>query len=184
MNRRENVAMTLACDLASELVRTFGGVRLRVFGTSMVPFLFPGDLIWIQKADLNGISTGEIVLFSREGRLIAHRVVAHAGSAEQTLLVTRGDRLNHDDHPVSSSEFLGRVTIAMERRNFMGHPSTSAIVPPSGALCTLSAIPPDKRDYRKVGICPRSSRPHSVRMIFLGLASLGQGNSPEVLVRL
>ena len=35
----ESASTTLACGLAGEIVRTFGQVRLRVFGTSMVPFL-------------------------------------------------------------------------------------------------------------------------------------------------
>jgi signal peptidase I len=116
MNRRENVAATLACGLAEEVVRTFGEVRLRVFGTSMVPSILPGDLISIQRAAASEISSGEIVLYTREGRLFAHRVVGRAGSAGQpfaaqgeSLLITRGDRLRYNDPPVSSSELLGRV---------------------------------------------------------------------------
>ena len=109
MNRPENVT-TQACGLAGDIVRTFGEIRLRVFGTSMVPSILPGDLISIQRASLSEISPGEIVLYSREGRLFAHRVVARAGSHDDPRLITRGDRLSHNDPPVSSSELLGRVT--------------------------------------------------------------------------
>jgi signal peptidase I len=109
MNRRENMAATLACGLAGEIVRTFGEVRLRVFGTSMVPSILPGDLISVQRAAVSEISSGDIVLYSREGRLFAHRVVGCAGRAEQSHLITRGDRLRYNDPPVSSSELLGRV---------------------------------------------------------------------------
>jgi hypothetical protein len=35
MNGSGNVSATLACGLAGEVVRTFGDVRLRVFGSSM-----------------------------------------------------------------------------------------------------------------------------------------------------
>ncbi len=110
MNRSESVSTTLACSLAGEVVRTFGEVRLRVFGTSMVPSILPGDLISVQSAALAGIFSGEIVLYSREGRLFAHRVVGRAGSHDDPRLLTRGDRLSHNDPPVSSSELLGRVT--------------------------------------------------------------------------
>jgi signal peptidase I len=110
MNPLENVATTQACGLAGDVVRTFGEVRLRVFGTSMVPSILPGDLIFIQRAHLSEISPGEIVLYSREGRLFAHRVVARAGSHDNLRLITRGDRLSHNDPPVLSSELLGRVT--------------------------------------------------------------------------
>jgi signal peptidase I len=114
MNRRENVAATLVCGLAGEIVRTFGEVRLRVFGTSMVPSILPGDLISVQRAGVSEIASGDVVLYSREGRLFAHRVVGCGGSADEALLITRGDRLRYNDPPVSSTELLGRV-ISIER---------------------------------------------------------------------
>jgi signal peptidase I len=110
MSGPQNVSTTLACGLAGEIVRTFGGVRLRVFGTSMVPSILPGDLISVQRVDLSEISTGEIVLYLRDGRLFVHRVVAHAGNQDHPRLITRGDRLSYYDPLVSSSELLGRVT--------------------------------------------------------------------------
>ena len=108
--KRPEKATTLACGLAGDVVRTFGGVRLRAFGTSMAPSILPGDLISVQRAGLSEIFPGEIVLFSREGRLFAHRVVARAGSHDDPRLITRGDRLSHNDPPVSSDELLGKVT--------------------------------------------------------------------------
>ena len=113
--------MELACGLAEEIVRTFGEVRLRVFGTSMVPSLLPGDLVSIHRASLEDISPGEVVLFLRKGRLFVHRVVdrkvvATADRREESYLITRGDRLCHEDPPVSSLELLGRV-VCVERGN-------------------------------------------------------------------
>lgn len=110
MRKPENARTTLACGLASDVVRRFGGVRLRVFGTSMVPSILPGDLISVQRANVCEISIGEIVLYSRDDRLFAHRVVARAGSHDDPRLITRGDRLSHNDPLVSSLELLGRVT--------------------------------------------------------------------------
>jgi signal peptidase I len=114
-----NASMELACGLAEEVVRGFGEVRLRVFGTSMVPSILPGDLVLIQRAGLCDISRGEVVLFLQKGRLFVHRVVGHRIAAtsdgpEETCLITRGDRLRHTDPPVSSGELLGRV-VSIER---------------------------------------------------------------------
>src|SRR5258707_2692787 len=100
-----NVSIELACGLAEEVVRTFGEVRLRVFGTSMVPSILPGDLVSIHRASLNDISPGEVVLFLRKGRLFIHRVVNRkvietTDSPAESCLITRGDRLRHDDPPV------------------------------------------------------------------------------------
>src|ERR1700688_4923956 len=116
-----NASVELACGLTEEVVRTFGTVRLRVFGTSMVPSILPGDLVLIHKASLNDISPGEVVMFLQKGRLFVHRVVdrrvaATSGGPVEPCLITRGDRLRHDDPPVSSPELLGRV-VSIERDN-------------------------------------------------------------------
>jgi signal peptidase I len=115
MSGRENVAATLACGLTGDIVRTFGEVRLRVFGTSMVPAILPGDLISVQRAGVPEISIGEIVLYSRDGRLFVHRVVGAARLSDEARLITRGDRLRYDDPAVSSAELVGRVS-CVERR--------------------------------------------------------------------
>jgi len=113
--------MELACGLTEEVIRNFGEVRLRVYGTSMVPSILPGDLVLIQQATLNEISQGEIVLFLRTGRLFVHRVVSQSAKStvegiEEAFLITRGDRLLEDDAPVCPSELLGRV-VCVERDN-------------------------------------------------------------------
>lgn len=113
----------LGCELAAEVVRRFGSLRLRVTGTSMAPAVQPGDLLSIRRADLEEVSPGEIVLFTRHGRLFAHRVVARDSASPEPRLLTRGDRRLKNDPPVSSSEFLGRVTSIErgERRFFSPH---------------------------------------------------------------
>jgi signal peptidase I len=131
MNAREN-----ACKaLVDEVVRSFGEVRLRVLGTSMVPAMLPGDLVSIRSASVDEISVGQVVLFLQNGRLFVHRVVGRnrvspAGDPEEHYLITRGDRLRHDDPPVFSREVLGRV-VSIERDHrhigFAPHGSNSLI---------------------------------------------------------
>jgi signal peptidase I len=127
MTARGNVSKAVACGMAEEVVRAFGKVRLRAFGTSMVPSLLPGDLISIERANLCEILPGEIVLFSQSGRLFVHRVVSHSRNLDTACLITRGDRLCHNDPPVFSSELLGRV-VSVER----GNQQVRSIAPPSG----------------------------------------------------
>lgn len=115
-----NASMETACGLAEEVVRTFGEVRLRVFGTSMAPAMLPGDLVTIRRAAPEEVSAGDVVLFLKDGRLFVHRVVSHKVTAParndygEAHLITRGDRLRHNDPPVSSQELLGRV-VCVER---------------------------------------------------------------------
>jgi hypothetical protein len=104
----------IARVLAEEILRTFGQVRLRAFGTSMVPSILPGDLILVQRVVLHDISLDDVVLFSQGGRLFLHRVVKRhittlSESPSESRLITRGDRLCHDDPAIGSFELLGRV---------------------------------------------------------------------------
>jgi len=101
------------CDLAGQVLRTFGTLSLQVTGSSMLPSLWPGDLLLIHRQDFGQISTGDIVLFARQGRLFAHRVVSPAGKRGHQLLITQGDALREPDPPISSAELLGRVSLVL-----------------------------------------------------------------------
>lgn len=117
--RKGNTSLDLACGLTEEIVRTLGEVRLRVTGTSMVPSILPGDFVSVHRASPQEISPGEVVLFSRNGQMIIHRVVdrklaATENGRGESCLITRGDRVLENDPPVSSIELLGRV-VSIER---------------------------------------------------------------------
>ena len=50
-------------------------VRLRVHGESMLPALWPGDVVEIASCSPEDVRPGEIVLALRDGRLFLHRFV-------------------------------------------------------------------------------------------------------------
>src|SRR4030095_8213006 len=75
--------------LAAEVLGCFGELQLRVIGSSMFPSVRPGDVLTIRRCAMSAVESGAIVLFTRDGRLFAHRVVAR----RNTHLVTRGDAL-------------------------------------------------------------------------------------------
>lgn len=93
------------CDLIAEVTRTFGESRLKVTGCSMLPSVHPGDVLSIRRKSLAELSLGEIVLFHRNGGLVAHRIVGKTKSH----LFTRGDSLSHQDSPVGEDEVVGQV---------------------------------------------------------------------------
>ena len=135
MERLKEASDALGRELAAEVVRRFGRVRLLVSGTSMVPAVLHGDLISVERAGIGGISPGEIVVFAREGRLVTHRVVDRAGSPGVAYLVTCGDRTRRNDAPILPAELLGRVT-SIER----GHrpvPRRRWLRRPERMLCRL-----------------------------------------------
>src|SRR5271157_4251003 len=82
------------------------GVRLRVYGESMLPALWPGDVVEIASYPLEDVRPGEIVLALRDGRLFLHRFVARC--APNSFLLC-GDSMSAPDPPYLSGAFLGRL---------------------------------------------------------------------------
>jgi signal peptidase I len=95
----------VASELAATSLRQHGKLRLRVTGSSMLPTICPQDILLIRRCQLEAAVEGDIVLFTRDRRLFAHRVTARRGAA----LVTQGDGIGRADAPVDAAEFLGKV---------------------------------------------------------------------------
>jgi Peptidase S24-like len=101
-------------NLAIEVLRRSGSLRLTAFGYSMLPTLFPGDILTVKAESLPAIQTGDVVLFTRQGRFFIHRTLRRMQAGPATMLLTRGDSLPHPEEPVSAEELLGRI-VSVER---------------------------------------------------------------------
>jgi signal peptidase I len=95
------------CELAGELLRLSGSLRLQVNGWSMLPAVRPGDTVMVRSATSKEVSEGDIVLFGRDRRLFVHRVDNKGADGR---IITRGDAMAHTDPPVSEGELLGRIS--------------------------------------------------------------------------
>lgn len=100
-----HLLQTACCDLVAEVVRDAGSASLRVTGLSMLPAIRPGDVLQVEHQAPEELRPGQIILYSRNGKLTAHRIVSIAGG----YFLTRGDRLPTCDLPVRSREVIGRV---------------------------------------------------------------------------
>jgi hypothetical protein len=111
--------------LAADALRHSGRLRLRVHGESMLPSLWPGDMVEIASCSLQDVQPGEIVLALREGRLFLHRLVA----TKPEGFVLRGDSMPGPDAQFPGEALLGRLApdAQKERRN-------SALSRPLGLL--------------------------------------------------
>jgi hypothetical protein len=105
-------AHALKCELAGEVLRSFGTLRLQVTGCSMLPSVMPGDTLVVERIFINAAAEGDIVLFSRSRRLFAHRVIAKR-EAKNAAILTRGDAMPALDPPVAESDLLGRVSFIL-----------------------------------------------------------------------
>jgi len=95
--------------LAAELLRTSGTLRLAALGHSMLPTLWPGDVLNVEARSIDQVQVGDVVLFMRENRFFIHRVLQKDNNNSVHRLLTRGDAMPEGDEPVTAEELLGKV---------------------------------------------------------------------------
>lgn len=76
----------------------------------MLPSVFPGDTLIIDRTDPAAVRDGDIVLVARNGRLFAHRLMETPAGTGAGSITTRGDSMALADPPVSENNLLGRVS--------------------------------------------------------------------------
>jgi signal peptidase I len=111
---------SIKCDLAGQVLRAGGKLRLRALGLSMLPTLWPGDILIINSKTYEQVSRGDIVLYAREREFFVHRIICK--SSDSQYLITQGDGLSKPDPPVSRQDLLGRVS-AIERCGLLREPN-------------------------------------------------------------
>src|ERR1700730_15126433 len=100
----------IRCSLAAEALRSWGVLKLRATGVSMLPTLWPGDLLTVQSCRPEQAKCGEIVLYMRRGRFFIHRMVSKNPTKDEAFLITRGDCMPKDDPPLRRGDLLGKIT--------------------------------------------------------------------------
>lgn len=99
--------------LATKILFAFGELRFVAQGSSMLPSIFPGDTLLVLRQPTANVQPGHVVLFSRDGRFCAHRVIRAIEVDAQPFVITCGDALNQEDLPVAEHELFGRVTAVL-----------------------------------------------------------------------
>jgi signal peptidase I len=102
-------------ELAEEVLRSSGELRFVARGGSMIPAIFPGDILLVRQNPIDAMVCSQVALWRRHGRFYAHRVVGIVSTKEQKGIVTQGDALRDQDQKVTSEEFLGRVYAIVRR---------------------------------------------------------------------
>jgi signal peptidase I len=86
-----------------------GRIALRVHGSSMLPWVRPGDVGVIRQISIENVRCGDVVLFRRDNHLFVHRIVEKRGSQDTAQLFSKGDAHPTSDGVVEKQELLGRV---------------------------------------------------------------------------
>ena len=98
-------------DLAAQVLRGGGSIRLQALGNSMLPSIWPGDVLCIEHKRGEEMVPGDVVLVARDGRFFIHRLIEKRDSG----WVTRGDSLAQNDSPVVESQVLGKVSLIQRK---------------------------------------------------------------------
>jgi signal peptidase I len=102
-------------DLAAEVLRRFGEVQIVEMGRSMIPSIYPGDLLTIRSGEKSAVRCGDIVLHLRAGRFCVHRVTRTWQESGTLMFATWGDAAVQQDPPFDENQLLGRVTAVVRR---------------------------------------------------------------------
>ena len=109
-------------ELAADVLRSGCRVRIRVSGTSMLPSIWPGDVLTVCGCEPSKIVVGNIVCFARSGRFVIHRINTISSANGKTLWLTRGDCMSRADEPFTEEQLLGKV-VAIRRHARCLYPS-------------------------------------------------------------
>lgn len=135
--------------LATEILNHGSQLRFRAHGTSMIPFIWDGDILLVEPE--RTVRRGDVILCCGENEyVLAHRAIRFVTEYGVEAWIVQGDSRQHPDGLVDSHKVLGRV-VAVER---------------AGRIIWLGGGIP-----RLLGMAWASLLPFS-RWLYLGLARL------------
>jgi hypothetical protein len=146
-------------DLAAEVLSSHGTIRLRALGTSMLPSIWPGDVLSIESKSREELVSGDIVLVARGDRFFVHRLIEKQG----LHWITRGDSLPQNDAPVVEAQVLGKVSL-IHRQGRVIVPNLRVTVF-AGVLATMLC---HWDALRNLALRLRSLRPQELEQRWLG----------------
>ena len=101
-------------DVSTELLREGFCINFQTPGQSMYPTIRDGEKVLVEPVLTDALKRGDVLLYRRGERLIAHRLLRIERTAEISLIL-RGDALGQADAPIHPNQVLGRV-VSVERQ--------------------------------------------------------------------
>ena len=122
--------------LLAQAVQAAGAVCLRALGGSMEPAIKPRDILVVAGCGIDDLALRDVVLYARDGRLFAHRLLGVEIRAGRRLLLTRGDAMWRADAPVDAADLLGRVVVVGRRGVFRRPPPCTPFARARGLIAS------------------------------------------------
>lgn len=95
--------------LQENLFQRNGSEWLKVVTGSMHPVIQVNDRILVRKTPIEGLKSGDIVLYSADGQLIVHRIIKIVRESDRVMILQKGDA-NNQACIISSESIMGKVT--------------------------------------------------------------------------
>src|SRR5437879_5772439 len=102
-------------QLIADALRIRGRVLLRTHGSSMLPWMRPGDISRVRRTSVEDVRCGDLVLFRRHNRLFVHRIVDERVRLGVRQVSAKGDAHPDSDGWLEMDELLGRVVVIYRR---------------------------------------------------------------------
>ena len=112
-------------------------VRIKTSGFSMFPLIWTGDKVTISPQ--KDVNIGDVIVFSRDGRMVGHKVVRIFEKSSIQYCQTRGDSFFRLDEPITAGRILGKV-VRIERGNIPLARRILLFAYPGLQFCCLNAI--------------------------------------------
>lgn len=92
-----------------------------ILSGSMEPNIKPGDMVIIQKIDIEEVVIGDIIEYQLPDFNVVHRIISIEYQNGERYFVTKGDaNLNPDKLPVRESQIIGKVILNIP---YVGYPT-------------------------------------------------------------
>jgi hypothetical protein len=140
-NQDPQALQSAKCDLAGEVLNSFGRLCFAATGWSMLPSIWPGETLVVERINPEQVRIGDVVLTGRDSGLRAHRVASIIGTGETRRWITQGDALSVPDLPVNQAELLGRVVYLIRNRKCIPVPVELTVIESLLAKIVRRSVP-------------------------------------------
>lgn len=84
---------------------------LKADGYSMLPILYPGDLLYFQKTSFSKVRTNDIILVSKKGKMYIHRMIYKNDfiKLDKQYFIAKGDNNFNSDGKIYPKEVIAKV---------------------------------------------------------------------------
>ena len=121
-NFQNDNAVEAKRSLVFEALHLHGYCRLQVSGSSMLPAIWPGETVLIERWPMERLVPGDVVLHKTADRVFLHRLQAVRSCHSGVELITRGDTMLRPDPPVPAERLVG-VLVGIHRNGQWVAPS-------------------------------------------------------------